>query len=674
MDPNSSPNRLINSTSPYLLQHAYNPVDWYPWGEEALEKAIAEDKLILVSIGYSACHWCHVMEHESFENYEVAEIMNRSFVCIKVDREERPDIDQVYMAAVQLMTGRGGWPLNCFTLPDGRPIYGGTYFPKEQWKNILLNLADIYGKDKPRFEEYAKQLTEGINRFEEIIPQEVIPEFNIEFVNKSVNDWSEYFDNNEGGPNRAPKFPLPNNYNFLLDYYFISKDQNVKAHILLTLKKMAYGGIYDQAGGGFSRYSVDGIWKVPHFEKMLYDNAQLVSLYSNAYKLFKDPLYKEIVSATAEFIERELTGSEGNFYSALDADSEGVEGKFYTWTREELINYAGENFNILQDYFNINDKGFWEHESYILLRHDEDEVIAERHKISVPELKLIVKNFKDLLMIAREGRVRPGLDDKTLASWNALMIVAYCDAYLAFKEEKFLAKAIANAHFILSKMQNDDGGLYHNYKNGKSNLNGFLEDYSFFIQALISLYQCTFDIKWLDRAQELLSYTVNNFGDEATGLFYFTSVKDTPLIARKMELQDNVIPASNSQMAINLYFLGHYFENREWVQRSSKMLSHMEKYMAGYGASYSNWLKLWLMLSQPLREIVICGEQAQQKLVDVSENYLPAGTIIAGGAEGENLKSTAGRFVDGKTLIYVCIDHTCNLPVTSVSDALKTLI
>ncbi len=674
MDPSTPPNSLINSTSPYLLQHAYNPVHWFPWGNEALSKAKAEDKMILVSIGYSACHWCHVMEHESFEDFEIAEIMNQSFVCIKVDREERPDIDQVYMAAVQLMTGRGGWPLNCFTLPDGRPVYGGTYFPKQQWKNILLNLADSYEKERGRFEEYAEKLTEGIKKFENVFPEESISKFELEHINIAVQNWSNFFDNEEGGPNHAPKFPLPNNYLFLLSYYFVSKQESLKEHIVLTLKKMAYGGIYDQVGGGFARYSVDAIWKVPHFEKMLYDNAQLISLYSQAFKLFKDPLYKEVVYQTLDFIKRELTGQEGNFYSALDADSEGVEGKFYTWTREELTEISGSDYSVISDYFNINDKGYFEDGQYILLRHDDDEIIAAHHSISVDQLHSIVDNFESKLLEVRAARIRPGLDDKTLTSWNALMICGYLDAFDAFKDESFFIAAITNAKFILASMDNRDGGLNHNYKNGKSTINGYLEDYAFFIQALIRLYQCTFDVKWLNKAKEFTEYAIRNFGDDATGLFYFTSLQDAPLIARKMELQDNVIPASNSQMAINLLHLGIYFEINDWQDRSKKMVSAIKKLSESYGSAYANWLFLNLQLATSSQEIVLCGDNALQLRSEISDRYFSPGTLLAGCTIEENIPLTNSRLVEGSTLIYVCTNKSCQLPVLTSEQALKFLI
>src|SRR6218665_2712871 len=532
-------NSLEKETSPYLLQHAHNPVNWFAWGDEALEKAKREDKIILVSVGYSACHWCHVMEHESFEDETVAQLMNDYFVCIKVDREERPDIDQVYMMAVQLMTGHGGWPLNCFALPDGRPIYGGTYFPKQQWMNVLLNLADLYKNEKQKALDYAAQLTEGVRLAELVKTSEEQHAFSETTLSESYRNWKLRFDDVEGGPNKAPKFPLPNNYQFLLQYG--RNNPGLLQHVNLTLKKMAYGGIYDQLGGGFARYSVDHYWKVPHFEKMLYDNGQLVTLYSEAFTKTKDPLYKQVVYETLAFVARELTSPEGGFYSALDADSEGEEGKFYVWTRQELQSILNEDYAVFADYYNVDGRGLWEHEHNILLRHDDDETIAQRHKISMDELHTLIANSKKQLLAEREKRVRPGLDDKILTSWNALMLKGYVDAYNAFDEQLFLDAAVKNAEFILGKMHMNNGALNRTYKNGESKINGFLEDYSFVIEGLIALYQATFSEKYLLKAQELMEYCMMHFRDEKSGMFFFTSDTDQALITRKMELSDNVI-------------------------------------------------------------------------------------------------------------------------------------
>ena len=578
-------NSLINETSPYLLQHAHNPVNWHPWNDETLEKAKQENKLILVSIGYSACHWCHVMEHESFEDEHAARLMNDHFICIKVDREERPDVDQIYMLAVQLMTGRGGWPLNCITLPDGRPIYGGTYFPKQQWMNILLNIADVFVNDKEKAIEYASRLTEGVRLAELVKVKEMQNDFSADTLHTCYINWKSRLDNIEGGPSGAPKFPLPNNYQFLLRYAFSfpDKKEEVLKHVDLTLTKMAFGGIYDQMGGGFSRYSVDHYWKVPHFEKMLYDNAQLVTLYSEAFQATNNPLYKQIVYETLAFVERELTSPEGGFYSALDADSEGVEGKYYVWQKEELQQILKDKYNLFADYFNVNDIGFWEHDNYILLRNESDEKLAKKHNITVEELQKTITEIKKELLAIREKRIHPGLDNKILISWNALMLKAYIDAYSVFEERHFMDVAVKNVEFIFTNAEIKGNQLSH--LAGK-NINGFLEDYSFLIEALIALYETTFDETYLTKANDLMMYCINHFMDKDSGMFYFTSDEDKALLSRKMELTDNVIPASNSSIAKSLFRLGHHFENEEYILMSRKMLNNVLNEFENYGAGF----------------------------------------------------------------------------------------
>lgn len=668
-------NSLIHETSPYLLQHAHNPVSWYAWNDESLEKAKKEDKLILVSVGYSACHWCHVMEHESFEDESVAAIMNEHFICIKVDREERPDIDQVYMLAVQLMTGQGGWPLNCFALPDGRPVYGGTYFQKPQWKNILLNLADLYKNERGRMLEYAAQLTEGVKLAELVKVNEQEEKFTSELLYQCYTTWRPRFDSEDGGPNRAPKFPLPNNYQFLLRYCF---SENLAAgertellqHVHLTLQKMAFGGIYDQVGGGFSRYSVDSYWKVPHFEKMLYDNAQLVTLYGEAYQATKEPLYKQIVYETLAFVERELTSPEGAFYSALDADSEGVEGKYYVWKAEELQTLLGKDFDLFADYFNVNELGLWEHDNYILLRNETDANIAAKHNISVEELQASIKKMKLLLLEIRAQRVRPGLDDKVLTSWNALMLKGYADAYKVFDDQYFLEAAVKNAAFILKKQLRADGGLNHNYKNGKSTINGYLEDYCFTIEALIALYEITFEEKYLATAYKLMEYCIRHFQDKKSGMFYFTSDEDKALISRKMELSDNVIPASNSSIAKSLFVLGHHFENEVYIVMSRKMLNNVLGEITGYGAGYSNWAMLLLYYVQPFYEVAITGTKAVEKLKELNRYYLP-NALFSGSETESSVPLLANRWVKEQTMIYVCYNKTCSKPETKIEEVLK---
>jgi len=670
-------NQLINETSPYLLQHAHNPVNWYPWGEEAWKKAKDENKLVLISIGYSACHWCHVMEHESFENDSTAKLMNEYFICIKVDREERPDIDQIYMSAVQLMTGSGGWPLNCFTLPDGRPIYGGTYFPTANWNQILVQLSTFYKNDPAKANEYATELTQGINKMELVKVNEDPIDFKMKDLDAIVAAWKNQFDTVEGGPNRAPKFPLPNNYEFLLRYAVASGDNEVLKHVNLTLEKMAYGGIYDQIGGGFARYSTDTYWKVPHFEKMLYDNAQLVSLYSKAYQQSKNPLYKEIVYETLEFIQREMTSVQGGFYSAIDADSEGKEGKFYVWKLDELKEVLNEleapkAFEIISEYFNINKTGYWEEENYILLRKKTPEEIAKKFSVSTGELNALIAEAKKLLLTARSKRIRPGLDDKILVSWNALMISGYCDAYKAFGDEQFLSPAKKNASLILRQMRTKDGGLFHSYKNGTAKINGYLEDYSFMIESLLSLYECTFDEIYLNEANSFAEYAFTHFYDETAGSFWFTSNLDPALIARKKEIQDNVIPASNSAMAKALFNLGIHFENKKFTDTASKMLHNIVKEMERYGSGYSNWAILMLNLTQDFREIVITGDSAHKKRKELQSYYLP-NTLFAGSLKESELPLLLYRTAEPKTLIYVCENRVCKLPVEKVEEALELL-
>ena len=665
-------NALVNETSPYLLQHAHNPVNWYPWGDEALQKARDESKLLLISIGYSACHWCHVMERESFEDSLVASIMNDNYICIKVDREERPDVDQIYMTAVQLMTGSGGWPLNCIALPDGRPVFGGTYFPKEKWMEALENISDIYDKDPEKVMEYATKLTAGVKQSELITLNTSAAEFKEETLNEMYVKWAKSFDHTNGGPNRSPKFPIPNNYQYLLRYNQLAKKKDLEKYLNTTLDMIAMGGIYDHVGGGFARYSTDIIWKVPHFEKMLYDNAQLVSLYSEAYLINNKQLYKDVVYETCAFVKREMTDKSGAFYSAYDADSEGEEGKFYVWTKDELKNLLGESFDVFADYYNVNDYGLWEHGNYILIRKDNVEKIKKKHDISDEALRESIENAKAVLYKEREKRIKPGLDDKSLTSWNALMCKGFADAYSTFNEKEFLDLAITNANFILNTQLQKDGSLLHSYKNGKSTINGFLEDYAFTIEAFIRLYEVTFDEMWLTKANDLMAYTITHFKDEETQMFFFTSDEDSKLIARKMEVNDNVIPASNSSIANSLFLLGHHFDNTAYHQQSTQMLKNVLEQMPSYGPGYSNWAMLMLNHVQPFYEVAISGKNANQLRNELSKNYIP-NKMYSGSTEDSKLPLLEYRFNKEETLIYVCVNKACKMPVDNVKDALKLI-
>ncbi len=680
-------NSLINESSPYLLQHAHNPVEWYAWNDESLKKAREENKMILVSIGYSACHWCHVMERECFEDEEVATLMNKNFINIKVDREERPDIDQVYMSAVQLMTQHGGWPLNCFTLPDGRPVFGGTYFPKERWINVLHSLKEVFEKEPEKVQAYAEQLTAGIRQHEHLVKASVETEINRDALHESVNHWKKRFDLREGGPNKAPKFPLPNNYQFLLRYCELlqtspAPEAAVKSgtipdhalvyeHVLLTLDKMAMGGIFDQVGGGFARYSTDHLWKAPHFEKMLYDNAQLVSLYSEAYRKTGRELYKETVYDTIGFIERELTSAEGAFYSALDADSEGEEGRFYVWEEEELKMLLGEEYKLFAEYYNINFHGAWEGK-YILLRRVSDAEFCAVNNVSLKELQEKRAGWRSQLLRIRSKRVRPGLDDKILCSWNAMMVTGLCDAFTAFEDKRFLQMAKKCMKFLLQKMKNGGDGLYHSHKNGKSSINGFLEDYSFTVEALIALYQCTFDEEYPGEAVKLTEHCFRNFYDEGSGMFWFTSANDPKLIARKTALADNVIPSSNSAMARNLFYLYRLYGERKYNETALTMLRNVQPEIPAYGAGWSNWMILQLHVIQPFRELAIVGNSVEEMSARLRKPYSP-NLIFAGSKGASSLPLLKDRYIEGKTLVYICTDGACELPVENAQDALKKI-
>jgi uncharacterized protein YyaL (SSP411 family) len=663
-------NPLIHETSPYLLQHAHNPVEWLPWGELAFEKAKVENKLILVSVGYSACHWCHVMENESFEDEEVAALMNKFFVCIKVDREERPDVDQVYMTAVQLMTQKGGWPLNCFTLTDGRPIYGGTYFPKEQWMQVLKSLEHTYRKNPGEVENYAQNMQEGIQQSEWIQVPEPIQAFSLDKIHELILRWAPNFDKRDGGNARAPKFPLPSNILFLLHAGMRLKDERILNHVYLTLDKMAMGGIYDQIGGGFARYSVDMLWKVPHFEKMLYDNGQLLSAYAQAYQTKPSTLYKRTIYQTADWLEREMMSDFGAFYSALDADSEGEEGKFYVWKKAELEAILGADFLWVSDFYSINGKGFWEEGNYILLRSESDASFARKMNWSLEELETKIQLVNQRLLSERSHLIRPGLDDKCLTAWNAISIRGLLDAYVTFQDDYFLHLALRSGRWLKTYQVQEDGSMFRNFKNGKSTITGFLEDYAHTIAAFIRLYETTFDHMWIDLAHTCLVYTLENFEDTTSKMFFFTP-KDTELIARKMEINDNVIPASNSVMAENLFKMGKLFHREDWVKQVEQMLANVYEGMEQYGSGYSNWANVLLYFTKSFAEICITGENAEEKRKNLAQHYLPH-ALFAGG-KTPHLPILENRISPSNTQLFVCYDSMCTAPTEQESEILEVL-
>lgn len=658
-------NDLAKESSPYLLQHAHNPVDWVPWSPDVFERAEKENKLVLISVGYSACHWCHVMEHESFEDEEVAAIMNKHFINVKVDREERPDVDQVYMTAVQLMTQSGGWPLNCFTLPDGRPIYGGTYFPKEQWMNILKSLRYTYDNEKEKVLEYAENLHEGVQRSELITVASETQQFEKEVLNELIQRWSRSFDREWGGNSRAPKFPLPSNLEFLLNYGLLEDDNMALQHVETTLDNMALGGIYDQVGGGFSRYSVDMLWKVPHFEKMLYDNGQLLTVYARAYAIFKKPLYKRIIDQTIAWMEREMLDESGAFYAALDADSEGVEGKFYVWTAAELESVLDRHFGWFQRVYEINQNGHWEEGNYILLRRKSDVELCKELDCTQDELEAQLHRVHELLLSARSHRIRPGLDNKCLTGWNAMTVRGLCEAYAVLWEDHYLHLAEKVMRWIINT-QCKEGKLYRNYNDGQTNIEGFLEDYAHTIDACIAVYQVTFKVDWLTKAKELMDYCLEAFGDDDSQMFFFTNA-DTQLIARKMEINDNVIPSSNSVMARNLYYLGRYLNEAGYLDRSRTMLGNVYDGMEQYGSGYSNWGMVLLHEIYGLAELVT-GER--DDALTLRKSGVP---MVLQAQIDADLPLTASKLDTLKDQIMVCFEGTCKFP-TKDWDVAKTQV
>lgn len=669
-------NELNLETSPYLLQHANNPVHWKAWNEKTLALAKKENKLILISIGYSACHWCHVMEHESFENEEVATTMNAHFINIKIDREERPDIDAVYMKAVQVMTGRGGWPMNIVALPDGRPIWGGTYFRKNEWINSLEKLQEIYIQTPETILDYAEKLHEGLQSISIIPKTETTTDFNFEILEKLIEKWQKSFDWDFGGMARAPKFMMPTNYEFLLRYAYQTNNKELLEFVNLTLTKMAYGGLFDTVDGGFSRYSVDIKWHVPHFEKMLYDNGQLVSLYANAYKLTKNKLYKEVIEKTLNFVEKEWLTAEGSFFSALDADSLNQEnhleeGAFYVWTKTELQAILQEDLELFSKVFNVNEFGFWEHENYVLIQNQSLEQIAKQQNIAIETLEQKKKSWEQKLYLEREKRSKPRLDDKCLTSWNAIMLKGFVDAYKALNEEKYLKIALQNANFIIEKLWNADGNLFRTYKNGKATINAYLEDYVHVMEAFISLYEVTFDENWLHKTKDLAHHCLDYFYDEKEQFFRFTSRQDNDLITPHFEVEDNVIPAANSVMANVLFKLSIYFENSYFEKISQQMLQHIIPTI-DYPSAFSNWLNLLLNFSEQQKEIAICGEKAIEFGLKINQHYFP-NAIIAGNKNVSKLPFLENRFVENETLLYLCQNRTCQKPTDNLEEILIEL-
>ena len=684
-------NRLIHETSPYLLQHAHNPVDWYPWGEEALQRAKTENKPILVSIGYSACHWCHVMERESFEDEQVAAYMNQHFINIKIDREERPDIDAIYMDAVQVLTGAGGWPLNCFLTPDARPFYGGTYFPpvskyqRPSWIQVLRSLSDAFHNKRDTVEDQANQLMAYLEKSDTTLTEKIAtnprrPE-NFDLLRDIFYQIRARFDSVEGGFGGAPKFPGTMSLSFLLKYYHNTKNtpgsnaHEALAHVELSLDKMIRGGIYDQLGGGFARYATDRAWLIPHFEKMLYDNALLVHLLADAYKVTKKPLYKTTIEETLTYIQREMTSEECGFYAAQDADSEGVEGKFFVWDKSEIEAVLGEDAHLFCHFYDVTEHGNWE-EKNILHRDDSLEKYVEQNGLDFVQTRNKLNTFREKLFQHREKRIKPGLDDKILLGWNALMCTGFAKAYEATQHDIYRQIVKDNLAFIFNKFQQAEGStaLYHTYKNGTAKYEAFLDDYAFLIAALLDAYEITFDTTYINKAGQLTDFVIEKFFDKTHQLFYYTSDNQTDVIVRQRQIYDNATPSGNSTMVSNLRRLGLILGREDYTEVAENMLQKMHHAIINYPTSFGRWAEALTAQVYPYAEIAVVGEKAENMAAQINEQYIPHKVIMAVREENETYPLLFGKYAEAdETLTYICRNYACQAPVETLEEVIETL-
>ncbi len=671
------PNRLAQESSPYLLQHANNPVDWYPWGEEALARASAEDKPIFLSIGYSACHWCHVMEHESFENEQTARFMNEHFINIKVDREERPDLDTIYMDAVVALTGQGGWPMSVFLTPAGVPFYGGTYFPPTprygmpSFQQVLQSVAQAYHH---RQEDITKNGTTLLARMKTAIPLQSAGSLDPAVPELAISNLARTFDQAHGGFGSAPKFPQPMTYDFLLRAYYRNRRQNVLEMVERTLQKMAHGGMYDQLGGGFHRYSVDRVWLVPHFEKMLYDNALLARLYLHTYQLTGNPFYRRIVTETLDYVVREMTDPAGGFYSTQDADSEGEEGKFFLWTPAEIRAILGDaEGDIFCTAYDVKPGGNFEGKSILNLPQPLEQV-AETLNLGLDTLNDILTKGRARLFEAREKRIKPSRDEKIITAWNGLMLAALAEAGRMLERPDYIEVATRNAEFILTTLR-QDGRLFRTWKAepGQAKLMGYLEDYAFYADGLLALYQTTFEPRWFQAAQELMDVVLEHFSDQQAGGFFDTADDHEILVTRPKSLQDNASPSGNSMAVRTLLLLAAYTGRARYETPAIEALASLQQVLAQYPAAFAHWLgALEFALASP-REIALIGQlgaaDTTALLRVVQQPYRPNQVVAVTGedeaASHPELAHNRPARNDQAT-VYVCQNFTCQQPVTTV--------
>ena len=668
-------NRLINEQSPYLLQHAHNPVNWYPWGDEAFDIAKQEHKPVIVSIGYAACHWCHVMEHESFENEEVAAYMNEHFVCIKVDREEHPDVDHMYMDAVQAIGGSGGWPLNVFVTPDRAPFYGGTYYPPRQaynrpsWMQLLNRISDLwedqYDEVTMQAEQMIKHLTQASQKIAVASGASVMDK---ETCRKIADNLLKQADKEKGGFGNAPKFPGTMAISFLLEHYHFTGYEPALKHALRSLDAMIEGGIYDQLGGGFARYATDNNWLIPHFEKMLYDNALLISCLCDAYSITKEEKYKTIIEETIAFTERELKDNSGGYYCALDADSEGVEGKFYTWTWGEWIETLGENDEVVAAYFGVVPQGNWEETNILHVAKNIAEVAAG-YKLTIDEVKQRINAVKTRLLAARDKRPRPLTDDKSLLSWNALMNISLSKAAIVLGNDTYMQCAVDHMQWMVTAFQ-DKGTLKHVWKNEVAKIPAKLDDYAYLAQAMLQLASATGENKWILKANGIMEVVTRDF-NHGDGFFYYSPGNQKDIPVRKVDLYDGATPSANALMAYNLWVCGMCMENSGWIEQSGLMLQNMSDTATRYSYSFGYWAILLQRHVAGMKMVVCSGIGADQSRKEIQANYVPHTYLVTSQKEISELPVLEKKFFADKMYIFVCTQQACLSPLESVKEALS---
>ena len=670
------------------MQHAHNPVDWFPWGNEALQRAKNENKPILISIGYSACHWCHVMEKESFENEEIAAIMNENFINIKIDREERPDLDQIYMDAVQTMTGSGGWPLNVFLTPEKKPFFGGTYFPprrafnRSSWREVLMAVSNAFKEKRDEIDTQAENLTAHLLQSNSFGQQQSGGETNIsrDKIDELFQNLMRSADKEWGGFGRAPKFPQTFSIQFLLRYHHVTKNEHALNQACLSLDKMIEGGIYDQLGGGFARYSTDDVWLVPHFEKMLYDNALLVSVLAEAYQVTKKDRYREVIDETIGFVKSEIMHPDGGFYSALDADSESEEGKFYTWGFDDVRRLLGDDGEIFCQFFDVTQKGNlpageagWEGKNILRVKKSLEDFAREKN-ISIDELKTLIQNSKSILLSERNKRIRPALDDKIILSWNALMNSALSKAFAATGKDEYRDLSILNARFLITRFRNNSEDYFHHtWKNNEPKNFAFLDDYAFLIQALLNLQETTGEVDWLFKAKEITEYVIKNFGEDETDFFLFTDSRQQDVIFRKKEVYDGATPSGNATMANNVYRLSVLLDVPEWKKKAEKMVSSLSNAIVQYPTSFGMWAVQMMELVDGIKEIVVIGPEPAKLATQVLAEYIPHKIFLVSKTGKEQLPLLTGKTPIDKPLIYLCFEYSCLKPVTEVNQLLALL-